>query len=410
MTTMYQVLKIKKATITTLIIFFLLSTLPSKLLSQDERMISLKCAERVYDQYLESLKKRDLKGAANHWNKKEIKLYKIYDFILAPPHNYNQEISARCIGYDHEIVDHTIDEKSVVIKYKYTLKEQLRDKWKAPLVFYENRYFIKENNEWLLANPIKVLTQEWNHHETNYVNFYYPKDITPYLSFCHYLDSMYYHFATLFKYEPQDKPFVYLCHSDQLEELSTVKGRSASGRTFPENNVVISIFEKRESTKELPEININTCLHELLHVLAYKIFAQDRRSVPFLREGLAVAYAGTGGIPAEVTFSWAKEAISQNKNPGLLALNDPNIFYSKINRHYSLAGSFIRFLIEKYGGEKFKTFYTQLNKPELFNDVLIENYKKSIEEIEIEWKEFVKMTPISFDEKWAQFTLDLVDK
>lgn len=368
--------------------------------SRDYKMSSVKNVETIYEQYLDQLKKGDVEGATNYWNKEEIQLYEFYDFALAPPHNFEQEISARCFDYDHEIVESNVYENHIMVRYKYTLKEQSRNKSKAPLNFYEYRYFIRENDRWALANPIKIITQDWKYHETDHLRIHIPQDLEIYPLFYHNVDSIYHDFASLFNYEPQDKPFVYLCHPDQLEEISTVKGHGASGRTFPENNVVVSIYEQRESTKELPEININLCAHELLHVLSYKIFGHDRRSVPFLREGLSVAYAGTGGIPAEVTFSWAQQAISKNKNPGLSALNDPKVFYGEIHRHYGLAGSFIKFLIERYGVETFKAFYTHVDQPERINDALKENYNKTISEVETEWIEFVKNYRISFDKKW----------
>ncbi len=379
------------------------------ILSEDNKMSSVEDVENIYEQYLDQLKKGDAEGATNYWNREEVHLYKFYDFALAPPHNFKQEISARCFDYDHEIVESNVYENHIIAKYKYTLKDQFRNKGKAPLNFYEYRYFIRENDRWALANPIKILTQDWKYHETDYLKIYFPKDIEIYSMFYQNVDSIYHNFVSLFNYEPQDKPFVYLCHHDQLEELSTVKGKGASDRTFPENNVIISIYEQRESTKELPEININLCAHELLHVLSYKIFGHDRRSVPFLREGLSVAYAGTGGIPAEVTFIWAQQAIIEDNDLSLSVLNDPEVFYSKINRHYGLAGSFVKFLVEAYGIEKFKTFYTQFDQPEKINDVLKENYNKTISEIETEWIEFVKNYKISFDKKWSRFTLQFIE-
>ncbi len=406
----YQIVKLIIFGTIIFAIFSFFNFFAPNILSQNNEMPSVKSIEDIYEKYLDCLKKGDVKEAAKYWNKEEVNLYKFYDFVLAPPHNFKQEISARCFGYDHEIIESNIFKNHCIIKYKYTLKEEFRNKWKAPLNFYEYRYFIKENNKWALANPIKIITQDWKYHETNYLKIYFPNDIEPYSLFYQNLDSIYINFTSSFKFETQTKPLVYLCHPDQLEILSTVKGQAASGITFPENNLLITIFEQRESTKELPEININLCAHELLHVLAYKVFNQDRRSVPFLREGLSVAYAGTGGIPAEVTFDWAKQAISQDKNPGLSALNNPQIFYSKINRHYGLAGAFIKFLIERYGIEKFATFYTLFDQAEKFSDVLKENYNKSISEIEAEWIEFVKNYQLSFDKKWSQFTLQYIER
>lgn len=377
--------------------------------AQDLQRSPFQDAVVVFEQYLARLKAGDFYGAQQFWNKEEASLCQPADWILSPPNNLHQEIQTRCYGFDHQIVDSTFQEDAVILKLKYTLKEQHRQSKEIP-TFFEERYFIKENNKWFLANPVRVLARDRKAHESSHFRFFFPLDMAPTSSFYAFVDSCYLAMAALFGYQIHDKPIVYLCHSGyELQKLSAYQ-RPVPGKSLPECNLLFSAFNETPTAREIPEINMNGCVHEALHVLAYKTFGGDRRAVPFLREGFSVALAGIWGFPATVSFDWAKQAMAQGKNPGLKALNDPQIFYSKENRHYALAGSFVKFLLEQYGVEKFKLFYAKLNEPVQLENSLLAVYGKSVNQAEIEWKEFVKQKEVVFDPKWSSFTFELVDR
>jgi len=55
-------------------------------------------------------------------------------------------------------------------------------------------------------------------------------------------------------------------------------------------------------------------------------------------------------------------------------------------------------------------FYSRLSEPARLDAAVNEAYEKSVDEIEKEWEEFVAKTEISFDKKWSEFTLELVDR
>jgi hypothetical protein len=377
--------------------------------AQEAARTPLQEAAIVYEQYLARLKAWDFEGAQKFWNVEEASQCKPADWLLAAPNNLQQEVQTRGFGFDHQVVESAFAEGAITLKLKYTLKEQYRQSQEIP-AFFEERYFIKENDKWVLANPVKVLARDWKTHESKNFRFHFPPDLAPASLFYAFVDSSYQAVADLFDYQIHGKPAVYLCHSGfELQKLSAYQ-RPVPGRSLPECNLLFSAFNETPTAQKIPEINVYGCAHEALHVLAYKIFGEDRRAVPFLREGFSVALAGVWGFPPEVSFDWAKQAMAQNKNPGLQALNDPQFFYSKEVRHYALAGSFIKFLLEQYGVEQFKLFYAKLNEPAQLHKALLEAYGKALEQAENEWKEFVRQTQVSFGPQWASFTFEEVDR
>ncbi|MCJ7458591.1 MAG: hypothetical protein MUP17_06345 [candidate division Zixibacteria bacterium] len=366
-------------------------------------------ARNVFEQYLERLKTFDLEGAKQFWNKDEVNGCPYFDWTISPPNDVKQEIAMQCIGYNHEVVDSMLRQDGIILTIRFTLKGEYKS-WQAPDTIYKNRYLVKEADRWALANPVKILTTGWNKHGSKYFDLHFSDQTIPDSLFYGYVDSSYQKMAALFGYVITDKPTAYLCQSArELQQLSAY-GRPVPARALPECNTLFSTFNESPMAKTLPEINMHLFSHEAIHILAFKMFGEDRWSVPLLREGFAVAFEGTGGIPPEVTFSWAKQAMEQSKNPGLRALDDPRTFYSKENRNYALAGSFVKFLLKKYGAGKFKAFYSGFSEPAKIDLALKAAYEKSVDEIEKEWEDFVANTEISFDKKWSEFTLELVDR
>jgi len=366
-------------------------------------------ARNVLEQYLERLKTFDLEGAKQFWNKDEVKGCPYFDWTISPPNDVKQEIAMQCIGYNHEVVDSTLRQDGIILTIRFTLKGEYKS-WQAPDTIYRNRYLVKEADRWALANPVKILTTGWNKHGSKYFDLHFSDQTMPDSLFYGYVDSSYQKMAALFGYVITDEPTAYLCQSArELQQLSAY-GRPVPARALPECNTLFSTFNESPRAKTLPEINMHLFSHEAIHILAFKMFGEDRWSVPLLREGFAVAFEGTGGIPPEVTFSWAKQAMEQGKNLGLRALDDSRTFYSKENRNYALAGSFVKFLLKKYGAEKFKVFYSRLSEPARLDVAMNEAYEKSVDEIGKEWEDFVANTEISFDKKWSEFTLELVDR
>jgi len=123
--------------------------------------------------------------------------------------------------------------------------------------------------------------------------------------------------------------------------------------------------------------------HELVHSLHYRLkpskFVTFRRAIT---EGLATAISKNMHI-------FKKEHIDiailekKGKLPSIVDIyNDYFFFFHSENLSYDASGSFIGFLIMKYGIKDFIKFQRDLN--------FFKTYNKSLKELNGEWKEFLK--------------------
>ena len=123
-------------------------------------------------------------------------------------------------------------------------------------------------------------------------------------------------------------------------------------------------------------------------------------SIGLLQEGLAEYLTGHdwyGNIHEESV----KEVKDKNILPKIssvmnqeewMNLPEKYIFY-----HYCLAGSFVKFIINEFGGEKFETLYKNTNRENLLgqNKKIFENiYEIGIEKAEAMWEESLTDLPI----------------
>lgn len=87
---------------------------------------------------------------------------------------------------------------------------------------------------------------------------------------------------------------------------------------------------------------------------------------------------------------WAKKYLNKNKLYSLKFLADNKNWDNVDNLiAYSQAGSFVRFLIENYGIEKFKDVYQRLSRLNSYEDnldIIKKVYSKKIDGLEKEWK------------------------
>jgi tetratricopeptide (TPR) repeat protein len=135
-----------------------------------------------------------------------------------------------------------------------------------------------------------------------------------------------------------------------------------------------------------------TTAHELTHVIAYSICPlSTRQRLEFLSEGLAEAMVGRferplqRGSPDEL----ATKLIEQGQVPALSELlsnqrfktMDPSITYT-------VAGSFVDWLLSTYGIQRFKTIYKGLSPrhtPEQVDTILTEVYGRDLEQLKSDW-------------------------
>jgi hypothetical protein len=135
--------------------------------------------------------------------------------------------------------------------------------------------------------------------------------------------------------------------------------------------------------------------HESAHVIASQTLGEAR--IYFLDEGTAEAIAHAydevrpGRLVLHDRTGWLHH---KNELFSLEVLTD-NTQFSKIRKSskaydlYTMCGSFVRYLIDRYSLEQFKLFYPRAGENN-YIQVFHQIYGKSITDFEKEWHEFLK--------------------
>ena len=128
--------------------------------------------------------------------------------------------------------------------------------------------------------------------------------------------------------------------------------------------------------------------HELAHVLTVPWSPLKVSLKVGLHEGIAVAADWDEG--RLTGHQWAKAMRQMEIAPPLSGIMGFGFWGHAGARSYLLAGSFVRFLVDTYGIEKFKGVFPTGN--------FIKNYEKDLYSLETEWIEFLESVPLTDDD------------
>ena len=150
---------------------------------------------------------------------------------------------------------------------------------------------------------------------------------------------------------------------------------------FPRTETVEAIFSL---TGKSIGVKGTTC-HEIAHVITWNALGEP--GTQFLSEGIAVAMDGEWHSRADTTTSlhqWAKKFMQEGKLPSLITLvNNWEDVPGTIS--YPVSGSFVKFLLEKYGAEKLKQLFFKATPDDFFRNFKI-IYGQPMTDIEQIWK------------------------
>lgn len=129
--------------------------------------------------------------------------------------------------------------------------------------------------------------------------------------------------------------------------------------------------------------------HEDTHLLSLPL----GRSIGFFQEGLAEYMAGERTWLGKTREFWLKEALEKNVVPGVECMMTQKAWMDSPDEeapyYYAFAESFVAFLIDNFGIEKFKEFYGRTNglKSKEENMGIFKNvYGVSADELEERWR------------------------
>ena len=128
--------------------------------------------------------------------------------------------------------------------------------------------------------------------------------------------------------------------------------------------------------------------HELAHVFTVPWSPLKVSLKIGLHEGIAVAADWDEG--RLTGHQWAKAMREMEVAPPLSSVMGIGFWGHAGSQSYLLAGSFVRFLVDTYGIEKFKGVFPTGN--------FVENYAKDLPDLEAEWIEFLESVPLRDDD------------
>ena len=128
--------------------------------------------------------------------------------------------------------------------------------------------------------------------------------------------------------------------------------------------------------------------HELAHVFTVPWSPLKVSLKIGLHEGIAVAADWNEG--RLTAHQWAKAMRQMEIAPPLSAIMGIGFWGHAGSRSYLLAGSFVRFLVDTYGIEKFKGVFLTGN--------FVKHYEKDLQSLEAEWIDFLAGVPLRDDD------------
>jgi hypothetical protein len=245
-------------------------------------------------------------------------------------------------------------------------------------------YLIRENEKWLLINPVDVLTKNWSRYKTNNLIFIYPETIN--------IDDHIQGIKLL------DEQFIEMCKAmefsfDHKIEYYKASSPEECGRllTQPPFNGLAAVTYQ-DSIKWF-QIAVSTTFynaHELMHIVALSSGVPYSNS--FFSEGLAVAFGGTTFQTAEFAHNYSKLSLDRSdyvpvKRLITMAVND---FLQLSYITYQESGSFIRYLIDMYGIGKLKEFISNFNINDDLDDQALRVYGVTLDNLENNWQKYLR--------------------
>lgn len=226
------------------------------------------------------------------------------------------------------------------------------------------------------ANPIFILTRYWLTKESKHFVYHFKiNQAEPAQKLLDKMDNFYEKIVSFLKVDYQDKIDYFRC--DSAGEVGMLFNMEKSlARCDMINGVVAGMQDF------VP--------HKVVHIISYRIMPPEEKKLPegYLDEGLAYYLGGATFFSADLLLSWAKTKILKDPQVSLDSLVlRPEKYHG--NEWAALMSSWIKFLIEKYGLDKFKELYSQGRRIYDRVETLEDIYGETMGQLEKDWKNSV---------------------
>jgi hypothetical protein len=352
-----------------LFLLFLVLLCPSFASSSfpNETTDNIERAKTCFEEYIKTLQGGSEEEAKKFWNKEETERYKMYDWQWG----YLSFRKLNLFYLNYKIINAEERDGYVILQVEWYYREG-----KAGPLQKDIRYFIEEDGRMVGANPIFVYTRGWLQKSSRHFVYHFKhKQDEPNSALLEKMDRFYEKVVDFLKVNDKDKIDYFKCDStNEVGRFFEMEPSLARSQVI--NRVIVSMQ--------------NFVPHEIVHVISYRIFPQDEIRMPsrILDEGLSYYLGGASFFSSDLLLSWAKKILKEDENIKIDSLiRDPWIYGS--NESAGLVSSFVKFLIDTRGVDKFKQLFVASGNSEEQSEATKEIYGKSMEQLQEEWKEFV---------------------
>lgn len=357
-----------------------LFTMCSPVEEKQNNTITKQEVENLILSYLSVLKSGDAEAIKKFWSDKSVKrngFEVMHLWIRGLIHISEWKSFLDSTQYDYRINEFSEKDGYCVVNGEWFKPD---DSATHPMPFY----LMREDDRWLLINPIDVLTKDWNRYETDNMVFIYPKSINieHHIREVRLLDNQFLEMCKAMEFSFDHKVEYFKASSP--EECGTLLTQP------PFNGLAAATYQDSIGWFQIAVSTTFYNPHEVMHVVALSSGVPYSNS--FFSEGLAVAFGGTTFQTSEFAHNYSK--ISLNR-PDYIPIRKlitmaGNDFVQLSYITYQESGSFIRYLIDVYGIGKLKELISHFELTDDLDDPAMRVYNVTLHDLENNWKEYLR--------------------
>jgi hypothetical protein len=316
-------------------------------------------AEMFMESYVAALKSGDASTIRNHWSRNSLDrpgFETMHLWVGATLHITQWAEFLEDSRMTYRIRQVRSEDDYHVIEFDWVTEVSTSEPLRS--ASHEMRYYvIREEGNWLLGNPIDVVTRGWNEYQGEHLVVCYPAeiDIGKHLAEINLVDTQCGKMLDALDLRLEGKIEYYKADSPhQCGELVC----------FPPANGYAAIqLTNDPDIARWFDLVVSTSFdnsHEVMHVLASKA------DMPYvsaaLCEGLAVACGGTTFQAPDLALAKTKTLLGRPAYvplASLLTMPDADFLRASYIT-YQEAGAFVRFLIDTFGIAKVRQFYNEI--------------------------------------------------
>jgi len=317
----------------------------------------LQNAISVWEDYIEAVREGDREKAKRYWSKKTRRRYPAFDWQMP---FFDKAVDLVSNNY-LAVVDLKEHEDHIQLLIASPRKEF-------------TYYLIRERRRTLLANSIEVFTKGWQKKGAKSFVCHYTKGNGPTPLQTKKLDEFYKETSSYLDLSLDRKIDYYKCES--AKEVGKVFGMPPAVGRGSMLHYAIAATSWRS-------------FHEVVHVLLGQI--SRKKPTSLILEGAACYFGGTSLATREAQLSWTKTLVENKEHLPISSISRERGFWSAedMNDPYAESGSFVWFLVDTYGIDKFKELYRYRDATEDLEAEMERVYGRGIAQLEDEWREWL---------------------